>query len=224
MPLIDLFRLTGFLGLLAAILYPTCVLLAALFAGSRHREHQRSLAVFAAIPALIGLATRLVYVMTANLRLQRDGEYLIAGELAQAYSHFDTILFAGLGTSAICYFLLAISFLRDTTRTATSFLIALIPAVLLFAGSLRTADVQSINRKIHVTDGELIEDILPYEASAYASSEEFSGTKGPLGPEFQRAWRYTEQARNASIVLLVLALLTWGWGRRKARETQSEPA
>ncbi|MCH2107301.1 MAG: hypothetical protein MK291_11745 [Planctomycetes bacterium] len=224
MPLIDLFRLTGVLGLLAAILYPTCVLLAALLAGSRHRDHQRSVAVFAAIPALIGLATRLVYVLTANLRIERDGDYLIAGELAQAYSHFDTILFAGLGTSAICYFLLAISFLRDTTRTATSFFVALIPAVLLFAGSLRTADVQSINRKIHFTDGALIEDILPYQAITYGSSEEFSKTQGPLRPEYQRAWRYTEQARNASLALLLLALMTWGWSRRKSRAAQREPA
>jgi len=224
MPLIDLLRLTGILGILAAILCPTCVLLAALLAGSRHRDHQRSVAVFSAIPALIGLASRLVNAQTANLRLERDGGYLFAGELAQAYSQFDAILFAGLGTSAICYFLLAVAFLRDTTRSSTSFFVALIPAVLLFAGSLRTADVQSINRKIQITDGTLIEDLLPFQATTYGASEEFSNTQGPLRPEYQRAWDYTKQAKNASLVLLLLALLTWGWNRRKARAAEREPA
>ena len=224
MPLIDLFRLTGVLGMLAAILYPTCVLLAALLASSREREHQRSVAIFSAIPALIGLSARLVYVMTANLRLERDGDFLIAGEVAKAYSHFDTILFAGLGTSAICYFLLAITYFRDTTRTATSFFIALIPAILLFAGSLKTADLRAINNKIHVSDGALIQDLLPYEGTAYGASDEFSKTRGPLRPEYQKAWRYTEHARNASIALLVLALLAWAWSRRAERENQRDLA
>jgi hypothetical protein len=223
MPLIDLFRLTGVLGLLAAILYPTCVLLAALLASSRERSHQRSVIIFSLVPALIGLSARLVYILTANLRLERDGDFLIAGEIAKAYSQFDTILFAGLGTSAICYFLLAITFLRDTTRTATSFFIALVPAVLLFAGSLKTADLRTINNKIHVSDGALIQDLLPYEGTAYGSSNEFSKTQGPLRPEYERAWRYTEHARNASIVLLFLALLAWTWSRRSAvREIQSD--
>jgi len=224
MPLIDLFRLTGVLGLLAAILYPTCVLLAALLASSRERSHQRSVIIFSAVPALIGLSARLVYILTANLRLERDGDLLIAGEIASAYSQFDTILFAGLGTSAICYFLLAITFLRDTTRTVTSSFLALVPAVLLFAGSLKTADLRTINNKIHVSDGALIQDLLPYEGTAYGSSEEFSKTQGPLRPEYEQAWRYTEKAQDASLALLLLALLTWAWSRRNAYGQNSETA
>ena len=224
MPLTDLFRLTGVLGLLAAVLYPTCVLFAALLASSRDRGHQRSVAIFSVVPALIGLSARLVYILTANLRLERDGDFLFAGEVAKAYSQFDTILFAGLGTSAICYFLLAITFLRDTTRTATSFFIALVPAVLLFAGSLKTADLRSINNKIHVSDGALIQDLLPYKGTAYGASDEFAKTRGPLQPEYERAWKYAEHARNASIALLALALLAWVWSRRGERKVQSDPA
>ena len=222
MPLIDLLRIAGVLGLLAALLYPTCVLLAALLASSRERMHQRTMMVISFVPALIGLSARLVHARVANLRLERDGDMLFAGELAQAYSQFDTILMAGLATSAICFFLLAITFLRDTTRTATSFFFALVPAVLIFAACLRTADLRAINRSIQLTDGELIDDMLPFRATAYGSSEEFSDTLGPLRPAYERAWAYSKQARYASVVLLVLALSAWGSSRRRDRETQRE--
>jgi len=224
MPLIDLLRLSGVLGLLAAVLYPTCILLAALLSGSRERSHQHTVAVLSIVPALIGLLARLMHATVANFRLERDGDILFAGELAQAYSQFDTILFAGLGTSAICFFLLAITYLRDTTRTATSFFLALVPAVLIFAACLKTADLRAINRNILVTDGELIEDLLPFHTTAYGSSEEFSDTVGPLKPAYERAWSYTEHARYASLALLVLALSAWGLSRRNDRKTQREPA
>jgi hypothetical protein len=224
MPLIDLFRLTGILGLLAAILYPTCVLLAALFAGSKDRNHRRALSLFAAFPALIGLAARMVRMMTANLVLERDAEILYAGELAQAYSQWDAVLFAGLGTSAICYLLLSFSYLRDTSSSAKSFFLALSPAVILFAASLQTADIRNINRKIYTTDGALIEDLLPRDLKRYGSSSEFAMTSGPLKPEYQQANLYLAYGSRGSATLLLLALVAWGMDRRNRRKMLQEPA
>lgn len=224
MPLIDLLRLTGILGLLAAILYPTCVLLAALFAGSREYSHRRALSFFALSPALIGISARAVKMMTANLQLQGDSKILFVGDLAEAYSQWDAILFAGLGTSAICYLLLSISYLRDPNSTAKSFFLALSPAFILFAASLQTADIRNINRKIHTTNGALIEDLLPQTLTSYGSSSEFALTQGALKPEFKQANRYLEYGVGASAGLLLLALAAWALDRRSKQKLLQEHA
>jgi hypothetical protein len=218
MPLIDLLRLTGILGFLAAILYPTCVLLAALFAGSRERSHRRALSLFALTPALIGISARALKMMTANRRLEGDYGPLFAGDLAEAYSQWDAILFTGLGTSAICYLLLSISFLRDPNSTAKSFFLALSPALILFAASLQTADIRNINRKISTTNGALIEDLLPRSSTSYGSSSEFALTEGPLKPEYEQAKQYLEYGSAASAGLLILALAAWSLDRRSRRK------
>ena len=224
MPLTDFFRLTGILGLLAAILYPTCVLLAALFAGSRERSHRRALSLLAFIPALIGISTRVVRTMTANLQLEGHSEILFVGDIAEAYSQWDAILFTGLGTSAICYLLLSISYLRDPSSTAKSFFLALSPAVILFAVSLQTADVRNINRKISTTNGALVEDLLPQTLSSYGLSGEFALTKGPLKPEYDQAKQYVEYGGGASAGLLLLALAAWALDRRSKRKLLREHA
>jgi len=224
MPLIDLFRLTGILGLLAAILYPTCVLLAALFAGSRESSHRRALSIFALAPALIGISARVAKTITANTSLEADPSALFPSDLAHAYSQWDAILFTGLGTSAICYLLLSISFLRDPKSSAKSFFLAISPAFILFAASLHTADLRNINRKISTTNGALIEDLLPHTSNSYGASSEFALTKGPLKPEYDKAERYLEYGGGASAALLLLALAAWGLDRRSKRKLLQETA
>jgi hypothetical protein len=224
MPILDLLRLTGFLGLLAAILYPTCVFFAALLASSRYRSHQRTICVLSVVPALIGLCSRLVDTQLANLRMERDGNLLFAGDLANAYSQFDLVLAAGLGTSSLCFLLLAITYLRDTTRTATPTFLALVPTVLLGALCLQTANLRTIHQQIYTSDAALIADLLPYDAKSYGTSTEFAATHGPLAAQYRRVNSYALHARNSSLVLLLLALAAWAWNRHSERKLRRQQA